>query len=258
MVTARAVLVLVLALVLGCSSKPQPKVDDASHPAPRPDGGTDVADVAPVPSVPGKAGVGEVQIRVTWKNVPTAMRASPGRTACNTPRPAAVAPTTTWGIPEVLVIVDGLADSRPETRVVLADCVLAPRVAAAATVVVESAVDRPVQLVLTRRGDAGKLDALVEGKPRPIQLPIAGHAVRVALEPGGIYQLATGEAEVAWIVAAPAAITDASGGLTLRDIPVGARAVTAWLPPRSGQPARIARGTVTVTANALAELMLEL
>jgi len=39
---------------------------------------------------------------------------------------------------------------------------------------------------------------------------------------------------------------------------VGAHAVTAWLPPRAGQPARTGRGTATVTAGELAELTVTL
>jgi hypothetical protein len=34
--------------------------------------------------------------------------------------------------------------------------------------------------------------------------------------------------------------------------------VIAWLPPRAGQPARIARGTVTAAVGTLAELTLQL
>ena len=43
----------------------------------------------------------------------------------------------------------------------------------------------------------------------------------------------------------------------LHEVPAGPHAVTAWLPPRAGQPARIARGTVTA-AGSLAELSLRL
>ena len=255
----RAPRLLVLVGLVACSSK-KPSVDDELHATPRPD--AMVADGAAPPTGPtGPAGpAGEVQVRVEWKDVPTALRASPGRTPCNTPRPAAIAPTTTWGVPDVFVVVEG-APKPPgqpaESRVTLADCALAPRVAVGSALVVDSTLERPAKLAITRRGELAKLDALADGTPRPIQLPIAGHAVAIALDANGVYQLALGD-ETAWIVAGPAAITDASGVATLRNVGAGAHAVTAWLPPRSGQPARVARGTITVVANELAELTLDL
>jgi hypothetical protein len=84
--------------------------------------------------------------------------------------------------------------------------------------------------------------------------------VTVALEPGGVYQLATEgkDPETAWVVAAAGAVTDPGGGVLVKDVPVGVHAVHAWLPPRAGQPARHAEGRVTVAAGDLAELTLEL
>ena len=90
--------------------------------------------------------------------------------------------------------------------------------------------------------------------------------VSVPLDAGAVYELATADKdpETAWIVAPAAraaraaAVTDDSGWAVLRGLPTGSPAVTAWLPPRSGQPARIARGTVTISAGALAELTLPL
>jgi hypothetical protein len=253
-VVTRALLATAL---VACSSKRPPRVDDAATVAP-------ARDATPAPDAAagsGSAGSsGEVAIRIEWKNVPTAMRASPGRTSCNTPRAAAVAPTTTWGIPDVLVIVEGAPAVTHEARITLADCALAPRLAIGTSFVVESAVDRPAKLALARRGDVTKLPVITDGAPRAIQLPIAGHAVTLPVEPDGIYQLATDgkDPELAWLVVASGAITDASGLATIRNVPLGAHAVTAWLPPRGGQPARKATGKVTVVANELAELTLEL
>jgi len=211
---------------------------------------------------------GDVQIRVEWANVPMVARASPGRTPCNTPRSPSVAPTPTWGVPDAVVIVEGARADAGEARVVLADCALAPRAAIGASLVVESAVDRPASVLLAKRGDLAKLEAVsaagAAGSPalRTLRLPIAGHAVAVALEPGGVYELATSakDPETSWIVAGSGAamVTDASGQAVLRAVPAGPHAVTAWLPPRAGQPARLARGTVTAVAGELAELTLQL
>ena len=219
-----------------------------------------------VPSVPR---LGDVQIRVEWANVPAAARASPGRTPCNTPRAPSVAPTPTWGVPDAVVILDGARAAAGEARVVLADCALLPRVAIGASLVVESATERPASVRLAKRADLTKLDAVPaaaaagSAAPRTLRLPIAGHAVAVSLEAGGVYELATTakDPETSWIVAAvlsAAAVTDAAGQAVLRAVSPGPHAVTAWLPPRAGQPARLARGTVTAVAGEVTELTLQL
>jgi len=213
------------------------------------------------------SGPGEVHIHVEWADVPVAARASPGRTPCNTPRSPSVAPTTTWGIPDAIVIVDGARVDAAEPRVVLAECALSPRVAVGSSLIVESAADRPASVTLAKRAELPKLESAASGAaaaPRVLRLPIAGHAVAISLDAGGIYELATADKdpETAWIVSprpgAAVAVTDASGQAVLHDIPAGAHAVTAWLPPRAGQPARLARGTITVTAGTLAELAVQL
>lgn len=216
------------------------------------------SDAAPALDAPPSTG--DISVRVEWKDVPVKGRASPGLTACKTPRAAAVAPTTTWGIPDALVFVDGAA-TPALVRVVLAECALGPRVGSAASLVVASAVDRPSTVTVAKRGT---IEAVVAGtldktKGRTIQLPIAGHAVTIALEPGAVYELATTDtpAETAWITTG-AAVTDASGVATLSDLAPGEHAVIAWLPPRAGQPARVGRGTVTVEAGDVADLTLQL
>lgn len=210
------------------------------------------------------ATTGDAQIRVAWTNVPVAARGSAGATPCGTPRAPQVAPTTTWGIPDVVIVVEGApapaANAVGEARVVLADCALGPRLAHGGQLIVESAVDRPARVQVARRGALAQPDALAAGAPRIVQLPIAGHAVALALEPGALYEVATTDPqpETAWVIGGPVplAITDASGGALIRDLSSGAHAVTAWLPPRGGQPGRVARGTVTVVAGDLAELSL--
>ncbi len=273
----RASAVAACTFAWACSgTKPRAVEDARTTPPVRGDGGAAAASGSGAPAAddaPAGPTTGDAQIRVEWRDVPVAMRASPGKTACNTPRAPAIAPTTTWGVPDVLVIVEGMpADpvAIPATgqvaipaaaaRVVLADCAFTPRLVAASALVVESAVDRPAKIELARRGAITRLDKLEPGTPRVVQLPIAGHGVVVPLEPGGIYELATDgkEPETAWIIAAPAAITEASGAVIVKDLAPGAHAVTAWLPPRSGQAARIARGTITVVAGDLAELTLDL
>ena len=215
-------------------------------------GGVDAPVDAPVGTT------GDAAIHVVWRNVPVADRASPGRTPCNTPRAAAVAPTTTWGVPDAFVLIDrgsaGGSAAAAEAQLVLADCALAPRALVGASLVIASRADRPVQLSLRERGIPA---ALVDGTAVPIQLPIAGHSVRVPLVAGRVYELAAGD-ETAWIVAGHALATDPSGTATWRDLAVGVHEVTAWLPPRAGHPAKLAHGEVTVTAGGLAEATLDL
>ncbi len=243
---------LVLAMLVACGGGKRPAGEDAMRSSR--DGSAAVIDGSAGSAAP----IGEAAIRVEWKAVPTTARQSPGRTACNTPRAPAVAPTTMWGIPDAFVLTDKAAPPG-EVRIVLADCSLAPRIAIASTLVVESAVDRPTKVVLSKQGTIAALAALKPIEPRVIQLPIAGHGVTIALEPGVVYQLAVdgGDGEIAWLVNAPGMVTDPAGLATLK-LPVGAHQVTAWLPARAGQEARVIKSTVTVEANALAELAIDL
>lgn len=265
--TRASAVALACTFTFACSgTKPRPVEDARSAPLVRGDAGAAVTPGSGSPDAgapPTGPTTGDAQIRVEWRDVPVAMRASPGKTACSTARAPAIAPTTTWGVPDVLVIVDRMPAepaAAAATRVVLADCAFTPRLAAASSLVIESTVDRPAKILVARRGAIASLDKLEPGTPRAVQLPIAGHGVAIPLEPGGVYELATDakEPETAWIIAAPAAITEASGAVIVKDLTPGAHAVTAWLPPRSGAAARIARGTITVVAGDLAELTLDL
>jgi hypothetical protein len=258
-VVARALAVaLVLPGLAACSGKPRP--EEATHSVPVRGDAAPPADAAAA-----HPATGDLQIRVAWPDVPVAARSSPGRTPCNTPRTPSVAPTTTWGVPDALVIVDGAAPSPvgagAGARITLADCTLTPRLAVGTTLAITSAVDRPAQLVLRKRGTVATLGQLATGEPIAVMLPIAGHTVTVALDPGAIYTLETAAAdpEIAVIAAVPSGyVTDAAGQILVRDLAAGVHAVTAWLPPRAGQPARLGRGTATVAAGELAQLTVTL
>lgn len=246
-------------LAVACSGTKPRAVEDAKHPPSAGDAAraTDAAGGA----APGNVPTGDVSVRVEWPKVPASVRASPGATSCGTPRQPQVAPSTTWGIGDVLVIVDGAPAVTGDARVRLADCALSPRIAIGGSLVIDSAADRPAKLVLAARGQIASLDAKADaGAVRSVLLPIAGHAVAVALDAGALYELSAEgkDPETAWIVAGHGAVTDAGGVVVVKDVPTGVHAVRAWLPPRAGQPARRAAGQVTVTAGELAELTLTL
>ncbi len=249
-------------VIAACSSSKPHTIEDARSVQPP------VRDAAVPykPEVP--AAKGDVQIRVEWHDVPAIARASAGRTACGTPRAPDVAPTTTWGIPDVFVMIDvdhGKAMVDPNARVVLEHCALSPRaIVAGGSITIASAAERP-SLSSRSRFWASIGGAALTDKPRAIALPITGHEVTAELAPGSQYVLSIGgtDPETAWIYAATtpyAGVTEASGQIVIRDVPVGTQRVTAWLPPRANQPARLAHGTatVTVTAGSLAEVTLDL
>lgn len=248
--------VALVAAVAACSGNKRPAREDAMRAPAR--------DSAPAPMSPDSRAappvLGEAAIKVEWKAAPTSARQSPGTTPCNTRRPGAVAPTTLWAIPEVLVLTDKVPPATADARIVLASCALSPRIVLGTSLVVESALDRPGKVTLVEHGTIDKLDALSPGKARTFQLPIAGHAVSIPLAANGVYQLAiegVADTEPAWVVAAPGAVTDA-GGLASLALPLGTHAVTAWLPPRGGQQGKVARSTITVEKDQLAELVVDL
>jgi len=240
--------------VAACSSGKPRTPEDARRATPPGDAAVVTADAPSAPKPPS----GDVQVRVEWANVPPAARSSPGKTACGTARAAAVAPTTTWGIPEVVVIVDGAPSSLGEAHVRLADCALSPRIAIGSTLVLDTAADRPAVVALAQRGQLADLRKLAAPTPREIQLPITGHAVTTSLTAAAIYELTVARGDSAWVVATQAAITDPSGVVLVRDVPPGVHTVRAWLPPRGDQPSRHAVGDVTVVPDDLAELTLQL
>jgi hypothetical protein len=252
-----------LAVVLGCSSK----TASTAH-------GPDVGIKAPPPAVPvvapgpyrvdAQAPHGDVQIRVEWKDVPVVARASPGRTACGTAKPSSVSPTTTWGIPDAVVMIEvdhGKELVAAPARIVLDHCVLSPRIVIASSLVVASTMDAPAQVAFARVGTARPLVAPTRAATEAIaRLPVIGHEVELPIEPSSLLSVTSAEDE-ALVIAAPTpyfAITEANGQVVLRDVPVGTFELFALLPARAGQPARTAKGTVTVAAGALAEVVLTL
>ncbi|MGE5186791.1 MAG: hypothetical protein ACM31C_32275 [Acidobacteriota bacterium] len=245
-----------------CSSHAKP-AGDGPHVAPHVVEPARASDAAPAPPTP-TGPPGDLQVRVEWHDVPVALRSSPGRTPCGTAEAPSVAPTTTWGIPDVFVI---LSSERakpapdPGARVTLEHCAFTPRVAiAGGALAIASAELAPREISFAQRTTLDKLDGVPAGTARPVQLPIAGHEVAATLEAGGVYEVVSGASD-AWIVAAGsryAGVTDAAGQVVLRDLPSGTYAVTAWLPPRGGQPGKLAHGEAKVTAGALAQVTVDL
>lgn len=250
---------LALLGVVACSGKPRP--EEATHAPTRDDAAVRGDAGRPGGAADARPATGDLQIRVEWPEVPVAARSSPGRTPCHTPRAPSVVPTTTWGVPDALVIVEGAAPRTADAHITLENCAFLPRIAAGGSLAITSAADRPAKLVLRKRGSAASLGQLATGDPVPVMLPIAGHTVTTALDPGAIYSLETDAAdpEVTFIAAVPSGyVTEANGQVIVRDLAIGTHAVTAWLPPRAGQPARTGRGTATVAAGDLAELTVTL
>ncbi len=215
--------------------------------------------VPPSPTGPYRvdpaAKLGDVQVRVEWKDVPTALRASPGRTTCGTPIAAALSPTTTWGIPEAVVAIEtdhGIALPALRPRVVIADCALSPRIAiAGTTLAVASATEQP-QTVTVAEGSAAA---------HTLQLPVIGHEVEVTLTPGTEYTVSLGSAATSTIHAATTpyvAITEPTGQVIVRDVPIGTHPVRAWLSRRGALEPRSVTGSVTVTEGGLAQVTLDL
>lgn len=258
--SARAAL---LACVCACGSGKPKVADDARSAAAAKDASArDAAKDAAARDGAGDATTattGDVQIRVEWPDVPVDARSSPGVTSCGTPRAAAVAPTTLWGVPDVLVIVDGAPPATGEVRMRLTDCAFSPRLAVGASLALDTTVDRPVTVRVARHFQTTALRAPTDTEaPRTVQLPIAGHTVRLPLAAGDVVELTSDvkDADPAWAIGGAGVITDSSGAAHIKDVPAGPHAVHAWIPPRAGQPARYAEGTITVTPGELTSLTL--
>jgi hypothetical protein len=232
---------LVLAAVACSGSKAKSKttLDDAPKPVAVRTADAAVAHEATQSSgSSGAPGKGDASIRVEWHDVPIALR-QPG--PCGPP----LSPTTTWGIPDTVVIVDATGTAPPRApRLTLDRCLRPPVQIATDTVTIASARPEPATVTVTHEGSAAV----------PVELPIAGHAVLVPVQAGRT-TLAVGS-DQAWVVTAGAfaAVTDGSGVAVLRELPTGTYAVSAWS-PASG---RSARGEITVVAGQLAEVTLQL
>jgi hypothetical protein len=162
---------LALAFAAACGNTSSPKVaPQAADDARRRLDATASRDAGAGRDATAGAGSGELTVRVEWRDAPLVARASPGRSPCGTPLAGAVAPTTTWGIPDVFVIVDaGPRGTDEPSRVVLDRCALAPRaVVTAGGLAVNGTGDAPAALVLTRRGELRDPAALVTGPSRRV------------------------------------------------------------------------------------------
>jgi len=261
-------LALSLAVAAACSGGKGKSIEDARS-APKPSDATSAVPAATVHAyrVDTTAKTGDVQIRVEWKDVPQPLRAPGSPTSCGPARVPALAPSTLWGIPDVLVTVDvdhGKAFEPAAARVVLEGCSFAPRaVVAGPSVHIASAMLAPTTVTLQEIAKPLGGAAIAAAKPRTIYLPVAGHEVEAALEPNTVYTLAAGAGpdDLAVIVSATTpyvAVTEPSGNAVLRGVPVGTHPVRAYLPPRNGAEARSVSGTVTVTESALAEITLDI
>jgi len=254
-----------LAVLAACSGGKGKAVEDAKS-APKP---IDAPPVAPATlhgyRVDTTVKTGDVKVAVEWKDTPQALRAPGPATKCGTPRPPAVVPSTLWGIGDVLVVVDvdhGKAFEPPRGRLVLEECDFAPRaVITGPSLTLASAMPQPVAVTIVELARPLTGSAVAGAKPRTIYLPIAGHEVEAALEPDTVYSISYGTDDIAAVVSATSpyvAVTEASGGLTMRDVPVGTHPVRAYLPARNGGEARTAAGTITVTEGNLAEITLDI
>lgn len=255
-----AVRFLLAITLAGCSSGKPKHVEDAHRPPEGSGSAAPSADAAPVEPPPVKQTTGDVQIRVEWPAMPLAARVSPGASACKTPLAAQVAPTTTWGIPEVVVFVDGASAVAADVRVAVDRCAVTPRIAIGSHLAIASAADQPLKATLTKKFAALDPKHGLKTQAVPIALPIVGHEVTTDLDDNGIYRVAPEGKDVddGYIVGATAFITDLTGVALIKDVPPGKHTVHVWLPPRGGQPAREAKGEVTVEVGDLAELTLTL
>jgi hypothetical protein len=215
-------------------------------------------------------GAGRVSVKVTWPTAPANVRASPGYTACHTPRRARARIDTLHGVAGAFVVVAdlpaspaGAAPSSP-VRLTVRDCAVDPPALAARGGALELQSQDVAHTVIVER--VGKPWLEDDGTPAPVtlahaQLPVLGHTVAIALdEPGAIRVAADGAGDdAAWVLAPPhrhAGVTDDVGALGLADVPAGTHTLVAWLPPRAGQAAQRATASVTVVAGEVADVEL--
>jgi len=238
---------------------------DATAPVatgPTPDGAAPPYRLAPIDADGGIAGAATITVKVLWPAAPADVRASPGYTACHTPRRARARIHTLHGVAGAMVVLDGVAAGKAPpavakpVRLTVRDCAIGPvatvasRLGAALELQTQ---DTAHELVVTRTGKPWLED---DGLLAPVplaraQLPVVGHTVALPLdEPGAIRVAADGaDADAAWVLVPPhpyAGITDDVGQLALRAVPPGEYTVVAWLPPAAGFPAQRAVANVTV------------
>jgi hypothetical protein len=260
-------------MIAGLAACPQkggvtPKRDAGDAGASAAGGGADGAGAeAGVTATPG-SGTGRISVSVVWPTAPAAVRASPGYTACHTPRPARAQVGTLHGVTGAFVVVTDLpataASDAKVRRLTVRDCAIEPAASEAGGASLEVQTQDVAHAVVVTRTGKPWLDD--DGIIAPVELararlPVLGHTITVALgEPGAIRVAADGaDDDAAWVLAPPhrfAGVTDDTGALGLGDVPAGTHTVVAWLPPRAGQPAQRATGSVTVTDGAVADVKL--
>lgn len=280
MALMRAVVVasaaLLTAMLTGCSAKGPGSTSvrrDAG------DGGlmsgTDSATDGSGGGAGAASGVGRVSVKVLWPTATASVRASPGYTACHTPRRARAQIGTLHGVADAFVVLPDLpaaisasapaapasgsaapaAGAPSAARLTVRDCALDPPALVARGALEVQTQDTAHTVTIERVGkpwleDDGIIAPVTLAR---VQLPVLGHTVTVAIdEPGAIRVHADGASDdAAWVLAPPhryAGITDEVGALGIADVPAGSHPIVAWLPPRAGQTAQRATGTVTVVA----------
>ena len=211
---------------------------------------------------------GHLDVSVVWPTAGAAVRRSPGRTPCGTPRAPRARIATLHGVAGAVVIVDIAAGKAPppagDVRVTLRDCALVPAIVLApglgGALEVQSQDEAPRHVTATALGPAWRAEPL-RAPLAAANLPAMGHTVAVALDDAGAIELAADGADPAYAIAPPhpyVAITDDSGAAGFDHLPAGTYPVRAWLPPAAGQPAIAATGTATIAAGADAALTLTL
>jgi hypothetical protein len=250
----RAVLVVLVLAACPGSSK-TPRVGDARTPTTDATGSTDAAGSGSG-STSNKA-TGTLLVRVEWKRAPTAVRASPGRNACNAARRPRARVHTLWGVADAIVIVEGQTASTAEPPVVtVADCMPSPPLSiAGAAFRIYNGESRRHELVVgapIALDDLAKAPSTIPDDARRAALAWLGTEIDVAIDPSTAIGIATRDerADIAWVVSTPhrAAVTDDAGEALFPDLPPGKHAIRAWFPPAAGQPGKLARGEATVTA----------
>ncbi len=215
---------------------------------------------------------GTIAVTVTWPDAPAAVRASPGVTACSTPRRPRATIGALHGVAGVVVVLDGVAaGKRPPAatplRLTVRDCALEPAVAVlprtGGSLEVQAQDDAGHAIAITDLGPA-LVGAAAAGERMVTRarLPVWGHTVALPLPAAGVRRVQLdGAADAAHVVVTDqpyAAVTGEDGAAALEQVPAGTYAVVAWLPPAAGQPAITARGEVTVVAGDRVELTLRL
>ena len=215
---------------------------------------------------------GTIAVTVTWPDAPAAVRASPGVTACSTPRRPRATIGALHGVAGVVVVLDGVAaGKRPPAatplRLTVRDCALEPAVAVlprtGGSLEVQAQDDAGHTIAITDLGPAlGGAVAAGEPVVTRARLPVWGHTVALPLPAAGVRRVQLDDADDAAHVVVTdqpyAAVTGEDGAAALEQVPAGTYAVVAWLPPAAGQPAITARGEVTVVAGDRVELTLRL